>query len=168
MKIISKVGKAMYKICIIAFLVVLLLSFIVAVASKWYSFHINVSESLKGTLYVIKKGSAVSKGELVGFVWTKETNSPYEIGSTFIKYLSGEEGDVVTTYNRDVYLNSKFIAKAKTRAFSGRKLQIIKDREIPKGFIFVSTPAKDGYDSRYEEFGFIDRKNIIGKAYEIF
>jgi conjugal transfer pilin signal peptidase TrbI len=39
---------------------------------------------------------------------------------------------------------------------------------LKEGEYFVSTPSKDGYDSRYARVGLIKQNEILGKAYEIF
>lgn len=148
------------------FLVLLLVAVFVAISNRWFIYSINVTHSLNGTVYVIRKGEQVKKGDYVGFRW--KGDQLYSSGATFVKIVSGVPGDNVSLDGRKVYVNGKFIGIAKEKSARGIPLEPIKPTIIKDGEIFVSTPAKDGYDSRYERVGLIKESAILGKAYELF
>ncbi|QNX28736.1 S26 family signal peptidase (plasmid) [Acinetobacter seifertii] len=149
-----------------SFILLLVIAVMVAISNRWFIYNINVTHSLNGLVYVIHKGEKVEKGNYVGFRW--KGDQFYKPGSIFVKIVSGVPGDEVTLKGRMVFVNDKFIGIAKEKSERGIPLEAIKPTVIKEGEIFVSTPAKDGYDSRYERVGLIKDKQILGKAYEIF
>ena len=145
----------------------LLLSLAMLFCNKWFIFTINQTQSLSGNVYVIKKGAPIQKGDLVGFKWNG--NIKYPKNAIFVKVVSGVENDHVNVIGREVFINDKYIGKAKEYSSDGKiKLDMIEPKTIDKGEIFVSTPHKDSLDSRYALVGTIKKDIILGKAYEIF
>lgn len=126
-----------------------------------------MTQSLNGSIYVIKKGAPVQKGDLVGFKWNG--NIKYPKDAIFVKVVSGVENDHIKVNGRSVFINDKYIGKAKEYSSDGKiKLDVIEPHKIEKDEIFVSTPHKDSLDSRYALVGTIKKDIILGKAYEIF
>ncbi|EGK46119.1 signal peptidase I [Acinetobacter baumannii 25691_7] len=122
---------------------------------------------MSGKVYVIKKGEPVQKGDLVGFLWQGQIKYPKDV--IFVKIVSGVEGDRIVVKDRDVFINDKYIGRAKKQSADGKlQLEVISSQVIPKNEIFVSTPHKDSLDSRYAKVGTINKQYILGKAYEIF
>ncbi len=65
---------------------------------------------------------------------------------------------------REVFVGDKLIGVAKTHSLKGAPLEIIASGVIPVHKFFAYTPHKDSFDSRYNDLGLIDAKDIIGTA----
>lgn len=138
----------------------------VAVSNRWYSWHLNLSDSLNGHVYVVTRNGSVEKGDILGFRW--KGDQYYAPGAVFIKIVVGVQGDRIETKGNQVFVNGELVAIAKNKTKTGDTLSIIQPQVIGKGQYFVATPSKDGYDSRYSQVGLVDEKRIMGKAYEVF
>ncbi len=109
-----------------------------------------------------KKGAPVQKGDLVGFKWNG--NIKYPKDAIFVKVVSGVENDHIKVNGRSVFINDKYIGKAKEYSSDGKiKLDVIEPHKIEKDEIFVSTPHKDSLDSRYALVGTIKKTLYWGK-----
>lgn len=153
-----------YVVVISAMIVVIGLSMIAM--SKWYELSINLTHSLPGHVYLVKKDGQFQKQEIVAFKW--ERDFAYPKGTTFIKYLVGGPGDTVTTRGRNVYVNGSLIGYAKEAGITGVRLDVVQPTMLGSNQYFFYTTHKDSFDSRYIQFGFIGKEQIIGRAYELF
>ena len=88
--------------------------------------------------------------------------------TVFIKILGGVSGDTIDVHDRSVLINGQKLAEAKSHSLAGDPLEVIASGIIPAGQVFVYTPHKDSFDSRYQMFGLVDEQQIIGKAYGFF
>lgn len=155
------------QVLLVTMFIFLFLSLAMLGCKKWFIFTINQTQSLKGHVYVIKKGEPVVKGDLVGFLWQGSVKYPKD--AIFVKVVSGVENDHINVIGRNVFINKNLIGKAKEVSSDGKiKLDVIQPKVIGKNEIFVSTPHKDSLDSRYALVGTINKEIILGKAYEIF
>jgi conjugal transfer pilin signal peptidase TrbI len=148
------------------FIGLLVLAVVVAVSNRWFIYNINVTHSLNGHVYVIKKNELVNKGDYVGFAW--KGDQFYKRGAIFVKIVTGVPGDVVTIKDREVFVNGVKIGRAKEKSETGVPLSPIEPTVLKEGQYFVSTPYPHGYDSRYARVGLISQKDVLGRAYEIF
>ncbi|UNW11122.1 S26 family signal peptidase (plasmid) [Acinetobacter indicus] len=148
------------------FFSLLILAVGVAISNRWYTYSINVTHSLTGIVYVIKKNEPVAKGDYVGFRWRGDKF--YSKDAIFVKVVKGVAGDVVTVKGNDVFINGEYVGTAKEKSARGLPLETIKPTVLKEGEYFVGTPNKDSYDSRYESVGTIKQKELIGRAYELF
>lgn len=134
-----------------------------------YGIGINISESLPGRVYLIKKGAKPAFG-LAAFTWTRE--KPFKKGLTLIKEIAGRPGDTIEVRGRDIYVNGRFISRAKERSLIGAPLPVLNTAgspfTIPKGFYYMHAPHKDSLDSRYSLLGLVPERDIIGRAVELF
>lgn len=137
---------------------------LITVSSKWIKIGFNNSESLPGSIFLVIKNGEINRGDLVAFYPPKNPN--YK--TWFVKYLVGLPGDKVREYNRDFFINDRFIGRAKEYSKQGIKLEKTTSRVIEKGFFFMWTPHKDSYDSRYQDIGLIPSDRVIGRAIRIF
>ena len=129
-----------------------------------YGYARNISSSLPHKNFFIIKNKKIQAGDYILFEAPK--NSAYD-GMFLIKQVLGGNGDKVIVKSRDVFVNDKLAATAKTHTKAGQVLTVAHDIEITKGSYFVATTHQDSYDSRYLDFGLIHEKDISGVAYAL-
>lgn len=129
-----------------------------------YGYARNISSSLPHKNFFIVKNKKIKVGDYILFKAPK--NSAYD-GMFLIKQVLGGNGDKVTVNERDVFINDKLAATAKTHTKEGQVLTVAADAQITKGSYFVATTHQDSYDSRYLDFGLIHEKDISGVAYAL-
>ncbi|MBN3815158.1 signal peptidase I [Paraburkholderia sp. Se-20369] len=135
--------------------------------TPWYGLTFNMSTSLPGTLYFIRKGACrPAVGDTIAFRW--HGGATYPAGLTFIKRVAGLPGDVVRVIGRDVWVNQTYIGYAKPLSLAGLPLFPTVAGVIPPGHYFVTTPNPNSLDSRYAIAGTVSQSSIVGKAYELF
>ncbi len=133
--------------------------------SNYYFLAVNTTDSLPYTLFLVKKGEHIlSSGDFIVF---KKQNLP-KFEKPMIKMVAGVEGDVVSINNSEFSINGIYLDKAKGFSKTGVKTKLSSEGVIPHGRYFVYAPHKDSFDSRYAEIGWIDRADVIGRAYVIF
>jgi conjugal transfer pilin signal peptidase TrbI len=125
----------------------------------------NTTESLPGTLYLIKKYENPRVGDVVAFYPPESATGKWRV---FIKVVRGQGGDVVRLDGRDFYINGEYLATAKEYSLAGKALEVGYDGAIPNGHFFLWTPHNDSYDSRYADVGLIPESRVIGVASLIF
>lgn len=80
-----------------------------------------------------------------------------------IKRVIGKEGDRVRVKNGKVYVNEKLL---KENYIDGQETIGTNDVVIPKGKVFaMGDNRNNSLDSRFEEVGFVDESQIIGKIF---
>jgi conjugal transfer pilin signal peptidase TrbI len=124
----------------------------------------NVTGSMPEKHFLIRFSKNVGLGDYITFV---APNGSYYKGLNITKKVVGMYGDRVTTQNNNVYVNGKFVASAKTHSKTGEPLTVIKSGVIPKGHYFVWVNHQDSYDSRYQDIGLVNEKQIIGVSYPL-
>lgn len=135
-------------------------------STRWVEYSVNFTTSLPGTLYVIRKGEAVAKGDLIAYRW--HGGASYPAGSVFIKKTVGVAGDRVRRDGRAFWVNDAYVGVAKTHSRAGLPLKPAAEGVIPAGEYFVATPNPDSLDSRYALTGNVRQSEVIGRAYEVF
>ncbi|CAM2163332.1 S26 family signal peptidase [Burkholderia cepacia] len=146
------------------------LSVVAAIAwglTPWYGLSFNMSTSLPGTLYFIRKGRFQPRvGDTIAFRW--HGGATYPAGLMFIKHVAGLPGDVVHVIGRDVWVNQTYIGYAKPLSLAGMALFPTSAGVIPPDHYFVATPNPNSLDSRYAIAGTVPQSAIVGEAYEVF
>ena len=134
--------------------------------SYYYSFSFNMTKSLDGTVYFVKKLQFPKKGELIAF---KISENPfYKKDMTFIKIVGGVEGDKVTRRGGHYFVNGNKIGPWHATATSGQALTKGPTGVIPEDHYFVYTPHPRSFDSRYGRVGWIHKLKVVGTAVELF
>ncbi len=136
------------------------------ISTAYCYYMVNLSHSLPGKLYVVRKGGQIKQGDLVAYRW--HGGAHYPAGTTFIKQLVGMPGDAVKRRGMAVFVNDVYIGIAKQKSQAGVPLTPAAEGVIPKGEYFMATPSPDSLDSRYSLSGNIKQSEVIGRAYEIF
>ena len=132
-----------------------------------YAFLINATESLPYWAFVVERGHMPAKREIVSFDPPRTPLVVRHFGAKppmFNKYVWGIAGDTVTRVDRTFYVNGVKVAVAKPVSRLGEPLALGPVGKIPSGCMFVGTPHKDGFDSRYAQIGWVCRNRVIGTA----
>jgi conjugal transfer pilin signal peptidase TrbI len=147
-----------------AVLVAAILTTLVWLLQANYELVVNRSESLPIHFVLVEKGKLPKKSDQI-FVFKVRNNPHYKMKEmNFIKRAVGFEGDEIKIKDREVYVAGKLIGVAKTHSLKGLPLKMISTGIIPPHKFFAHTPHVDSFDSRYQDLGLVDEKDIIGTA----
>ena len=131
--------------------------------------HISVTmtPSLSHSVFYIDKGfSKAGKGDYVLFDFSSpllEDGRPVK----GMKRIGCDEGDYLQEAKGDYFCGKEYLGRAKERSLRGEPLSRFTYKgAVPPGKIFVVGDSVDSFDSRY--WGFLDKGEIIAKAYPIF
>ncbi len=136
---------------------------------------INLTESLPRGLYV-EDTNQINYNEIIKFCLPEEISEKVnaqlyipdgfcENGSSgLLKLVLGMEGDSISIENDIIHVkrqdkNFSIALHKKEYSKKGNKLlSFLEEGIIPKGKLFVYTPHKDSFDSRY--YGLIDKETV--------
>lgn len=120
------------------------------------------SNSLHYRYFLLIKGIPFKKGDLIAI-----QNHPLTDISNVIltKRLVGVPGDKINLHGRIMQLNQEWQGALHTQNSQGHPLTPLAARTIPEGFVFVAGTHNGSLDSRYAEFGLVERRHILGKVY---
>ncbi len=108
----------------------------------------------------------VERGDYVAFYPPKA--QPPAMRCPFVKKVVCLPGERIRTYGQQIFCEDKPVAVAKKVSLKGEPLQKIQDQLLGEDDYFVLGTHPDSFDSRYSNFGPINRCRFIGKAYPIF
>jgi len=120
------------------------------------------SESLPYRYFLLIKNSAVKKGDFIAIQNHPLAGAPNII---LTKKLIGLPGDKITLNGQIMRINQEWQGALHTENSQGHPLRPLALRTIPKGFVFVAGSHTGSLDSRYAEFGLVEERHILGKAY---
>lgn len=156
--------------------VVSVAALLVASAGLWtfatkYKFALNLSESLKGKVFLVEKGVLPKPGEYAEFVF--EGSGIYQPGTHFIKIAAATEGEFIETKRlpdgRMLFsIHGDPVGVAKLMSRTGEKLQPSNGGVVPPGSFYMAATHPDSFDSRYALFGAVTTRQIIGRAILLF
>lgn len=135
-------------------------------STPYFDYTINLTHSLPGTAYVVQKGAAFGKGDLIAFRW--HGGATYPVGATFIKRVIGLPGDRVSNKDGICQVNGQVIGQTKRFTRAGIALTPAREGTIQSGEYFVATDSPDSLDSRYALVGNVPQSSVIGRAYALF
>ena len=124
----------------------------------------NYSESLPYKWVLVKKGLLPSKRDQVFVFYVRDNKLLGVEKIKFIKLVGGLPGDEVTVKGEEVFVAENLIGIAKPYSKKQQQLRATSSGIIPAHQLFAYTPHIDSFDSRYQEIGLIDEKDIVGTA----
>ncbi len=131
-----------------------------------YYFALNPTPSLTESMFIVDKHTNIDelkRDDIIGFVYKHDDYPIYKNGQKFIKYVVCLEGDELIVEPTKVTCNGKYLGSQIKADSLGNILPSFSFHgKVPKDKYFVWTPFVKSYDSRY--WGFVDRKDILGKA----
>lgn len=137
----------------------------VARFGETHALMINASPSLPYWAIWLDRSATPGRGDVILFdpptlplVTAHFGKDPKPFG----KRVAGIAGDVVTIRNRDIYVNGRFVARAKPKSRRGEPLALGPTGIVPAGCYFATTGHKDGFDSRYAAIGWVCKSQILG------
>jgi conjugal transfer pilin signal peptidase TrbI len=132
-----------------------------------YRITLNLTNSVPFKVFIVDvTRKAPARGDYVVFKW--RGGAGYEAGTQFIKRVEGIGGQVIARAGRIVLIDNEPIARALERSPKGTLLVPIAAQSIAADAYFVSSDGVDAFDSRYEAFGLIKKKEIVGAAWPLF
>lgn len=189
----KKISQRLRKIYVKEILMVSAIVVAVWIIQPNFEIVVNRSESLPIHAVIIKKGKLPTKLDQI-IVFKVRNNPHFKMKEmNFIKLVGGFEGDEIKAIEKETYLDGKSIGEAKdfkelpihseiewkyrevsvggkvigvakTHSLKGKPLEMVSPGIIPPHKFFAYTPHKDSFDSRYNDLGLIDAKDIIGTA----
>ncbi len=173
---------------IVKFLLVIFLGWSIIlgvyITSKHYQIQINVSDSMYKKIWVTHVGNTdVKRGDFVVVKfhdYRMKNSTDYEL---VVKQIGGVGGDNIIV--RDWVGYAEGVEKPNKTTWmyvlpegayptydtlSGYHFTPLttKNMIIPMGYYFLHGQHHPSFDSRYKEFGLINKNQILGKAYPLF
>lgn len=110
--------------------------------------------------------SQPKRGEVIVF------KAPEDPEKDFIKRIIGVPGDQVMVKDGEVFLNGQKLnegsyLKSDVRTYGGRTLKDGETLTVPQDSFFVMGDNR-GYSSDSREWGFVSKKDIIGKSFFVY
>lgn len=131
-----------------------------------YYFALNPTPSLTESMFLVDKNTNIDelkRDDIIGFTYKHSDYPFYKYNQKFIKYVVCLEGDDLIVEPTRVTCNGKYLgSQIKQDSFGNVLPKFSFNGKVPKDKYFVWTPFVKSYDSRY--WGFVDRKDILGKA----
>lgn len=134
-------------------------------AHEWSEDHfilINQTQSLPNWIFIVDKGVAPARGDMVAF--TPGPNPYYPERLPFVKIVRGLPGDQVSIEGVEIAVNGERLGAIKSLTGANPNVTAIDPGTIPSGAYFVWSPSPDSFDSRYKEIGYVETRRIIGRA----
>lgn len=133
---------------------------------KTHGVFINMSESLPNWAFLVEtQRFPTGRGQYVMFDPPRSALIRRHFGEdprAFGKIVYGLPGDVVTRKGAIVSVNGTPVARLKPRTRLGEVLRPGPTGTVPEDCLYVGTPHRDGFDSRYAEIGFVCISRIVG------
>lgn len=135
-----------------------------------YRLAYNESDSLPGTLFLVRTGElpkcGPDAGEHVQFQMREDAR--WYQGDRLLKVAKGCPGDLVRIVDRKIYINDWLAGVAVPALEDGTPMDMIGAGVIPEGHYYMWASHPASFDSRYAEFSVISSRQIIGAARRIF
>lgn len=135
-----------------------------------YRLAFNESDSLPGTVFLVKTGERPRCGPTTGehVQLQMPRDARWYAGMRLLKVAKGCPGDTIRVDGRKVYINDWFAGTAVPALEDGTPMAIISAGVIPERHYYLWASHPSSFDSRYAEFGVVSDQQIIGTATRIF
>jgi len=140
------------------------ISIILTMWGLGWSFCFNVDDSLSHSFFLVQLNPHVIPRD--SYVIFDHTILGQQ--RRLVKKVVGIAQDEIQVKQDEVWVNEKRIGKIKPYSKEGLSLSRIAPGIIPEGFIFAAGTHKDSFDSRYENFGLVQKSQILARAYPVF
>lgn len=135
--------------------------------SMKYEFNLNLSNSLRGTLYLVEKRSLPSRNDYAAFLY--QSDFIYSKNARFLKRVVGVGGDTVESKNHQFFVNGKPVGTALPVTTTGLPIEESDFKGvIPPGHYYVMGDHPKSLDSRYKVVGLVSNQMILGRGYRLF
>lgn len=130
----------------------------------WINEHTSLliaqSESLPYRYLLLLKNTQPHRGDLIAI----QSHPVHGLEDKLLtKKLVGLPNDEIVIHNRTIWVDEwQGLLKRKRR--NGKPLTPLSVTIIPEGFVFAAGNHADSLDSRYEEFGLVSQKHILGRV----
>ncbi len=148
---------------IIIFLAVSLIAISFWIINR-FEIVVNYSDSLPYHFVIIDKKLIPTKREQIFVFYVYDNKQLGNKKIKFIKKIAGLPFDKIIIDNKKIFVANKFIGVIKNKSRNNQALSAIDKKIIGEHQYFAYAPHKDSFDSRYNEIGLIDEKNIVGTA----
>lgn len=122
---------------------------------------LNTTASLPTTLFLSLKKQEVTRGQYAFF-----THPCFD--QVVIKKVVGVAGDRVYRKGSEVFVNDVLVGTLKEKCSTGQPLTPVAEQKIPENAYFVAGLSERSFDSRYADFGFIQKGQMLGRAWALF
>lgn len=166
----SSKNYARLKLAAVLLLPMLLLLIADRLIAPHYRLAVNESDSLPGTLFLVKAGVLPRCGPTMGehVQIEMQPGARWYSGVRLLKVAKGCPGDLIHTEGRKVYINDWFAGEAVPALEDGTPMAMVSPGVIPEGHYYLWASHPSSFDSRYAEFSLIADQQIIGTARRIF
>ena len=147
------------------------LSLLCWVITSYTKLAVCASDSLKGIHYALfLKSASIKRGDIV---LLPNYPVPYVGEKSISKRIFGLPGDRISRDREGIKIVSQDLDLENSnpkhlplleKTSKGEPLTPLSERVIPAGYVFVAGDNARSFDSRYEEFGLIEKERIWGKA----
>lgn len=130
-----------------------------------HALMINASPSLPYWAIWMSRAGIPQRGDIIVFTPPHSALLKKQFGTRpqpFGKIVSGMPGDLVTREGRTFLVNGRAVATAKPTSRLREPLALGPTGRVPENCYFVTTPHKDGFDSRYAAIGWVCQERILG------
>lgn len=84
-----------------------------------------------------------------------------------VKKIIGVPGCKVVVDQNEFWVGDQYVGVAKKISKLGKPLQAAKSGVIPEHYYFVAGTSPDSFDSRYAEFGLVEEKRVVSRAFPV-
>lgn len=179
-KIIGSINEFFCKILkskLFLIIVLLLIFFEIAFFVFDHKLSINISNSLPFRVFIIdKRKSSIDRIKNGDYIQFKNNNTHYYNGTNITKRVLAIGGNKLEIYQykepkNNIQAQIKFdgvVLEVRDYTKYGTKIYTNNIETIPQNYYFIYGTHRDSFDSRYREFGLINKKEIIGVAKPLF
>lgn len=142
---------------------------LITICFKHYRVIFNCTNSLSEKLFIVKVGdNELKHGDFVVAYSKGLPNMPDKM--QLIKKVVGLPNQTISFIHNNLYIDGIFCCEAHDRKVIWGEVHPLTLRQmiIPTDCYFVKGTSNNSFDSRYKEFGFICKNQILGKAISLF